>query len=96
MYNGVDVADLPFDLADRDATGIVVTFTDRISDLRGTVRGLKEDDEPPAVVLYPSDTTAWKNFGINPRRMKMTRASQTGSFGFGPVPSGDYLPRRDP
>ncbi len=91
MLGGVDVADAPFELNERDAAGVVVTFTDRISDLRGTVRGLKADDEPPAVIVFPSDSIAWKNYGINPRRMRMTRTSATGTFAFGPMPPGDYF-----
>jgi hypothetical protein len=85
---GVDVSDNPLEL-ERDISGVLVTFTDRISDLRGTVRGVKQE-EPAAVLVFPSDTNAWKNFGINPRRMRMTRANLTGAFAFGNMPAGDY------
>jgi len=88
---GADISDVPFELSDKDATGVVVTFTDRISELRGTVRGLKADAEPAAVIVYPADATTWKSFGLNPRRMRMVRASQAGSFSFGSLPPGDYL-----
>ncbi len=91
MLNGVDVSDVPLELGERDVTGVVVTFTDRIAELRGTVRGLKPDAEPPAVLLFPADSTSWRQFGINPRRMRLNRASPTGQFAFGAVPSGDYF-----
>ena len=89
VLGGQDVSDVPMEI-ERDVAGIVVTFTDRISDLRGTVRGLKEDAPPPAVIVFPSDSTAWKTYGTNPRRMRTVRTSPTGSFGFGTLPAGDY------
>ena len=38
LYGGVDISDTPVDVTDRDLTGVVVTFTDRIASLSGTVR----------------------------------------------------------
>jgi protocatechuate 3,4-dioxygenase beta subunit len=91
MAGGIDVSDTPLDLSERDVTGVVVTFTDRISDLRGLVRGLKADTEPPAVIVFPGDPALWKNFGSNPRRLRMSRASTAGNFSFGSMPPGEYL-----
>ena len=89
VLGGQDVSDVPVEL-ERDVAGVVVTFTDRISDLRGTVRGLKEDAAPPVVIVYPSDSTAWRTFGTNPRRMRTARVSPTGAFNIGTLPAGDY------
>jgi protocatechuate 3,4-dioxygenase beta subunit len=89
---GVDVSDVPLEIDGKDVTGVVVTFTDRASDLRGTVRGLKADGEGAAVIVFPSDSTAWKSFGINPRRMRMARVNPvTGAYAFGTMPAGDYF-----
>jgi len=89
VLNGIDIADVPFDLADADASGVIVTFTDRPANLSGTAR-VPPDADSAAVIIFPSDASSWKSFGLNPRRMRMTRASTTGNFGFGSMPAGDY------
>ncbi len=50
--NGVDVTDAPIDLT-ANASNVVVTFTDLVQDLRGTVTGLTPTADPPAVIVYP-------------------------------------------
>ncbi len=87
--NGVDAVDTPIDLT-QNITGVVVTFTDQISDVRGVVKGTTAGDDPPAVIVFPSDNTAWKNFGVNPLRMRRTLANAAGNFSLGSLPSGDY------
>jgi protocatechuate 3,4-dioxygenase beta subunit len=90
MANGVDATEVPIDLASSVAN-VVVTFTDLVPTIAGTVRGIPTDADPPAIVLFPADTTAWKDFGVNPARMRMTRAGvQTGTFSFGSIVAGDY------
>ena len=74
MAHGMDVADVPLDLTEKDGSGVIVRFTDRLSQLSGTVRGVKDQDDAPAVVVFPADIQLWKNYGFNPRRMRMTRA----------------------
>jgi hypothetical protein len=44
--NGVDATETPIDLT-QNITGVVVTFTDQISDLRGVVKGAAAGDDPP-------------------------------------------------
>ena len=88
--NGVDATERPIEL-NKSVTGVIVTFTDQISDVRGVVKGTATGDEPPAVVIFPADTSAWKDFGTNPMRMKRAVAGGTGNFSFGQMPAGDYL-----
>ena len=88
--NGVDATETPIELT-QTITGVVVTFTDQISDVRGVVKGLNPGDDPPAVIVFPSDNTAWKNFGVSPLRMKRTLANAAGNFSLGSLPSGDYF-----
>ena len=92
MLNGVDVSDTPFELADKDIANIVVTFTDRISQLSGTVRQITSagDVQDTAVIVFPADVQGWTNFGFNSRRMRSARPSQNGSFSLGTLPAGDY------
>jgi protocatechuate 3,4-dioxygenase beta subunit len=89
MLGGVDISDNPVEL-EKDVTGVLVTFTDRISDLRVSVRGLKDDGEPAAIIVFPSDSAAWKRFGFNPRRMRLVRAIRPGPYSIGTMPAGDY------
>ena len=88
--NGVDATETPIELT-QNITGVVVTFTDQISDVRGVVKGVTPGDDPPAVIVFPSDSTAWKNFGVNPLRMRRTLANAAGNFALGSLPSGDYF-----
>jgi len=90
MVNGVDATEVPIELTS-SVSNVVVTFTDLVPSIAGTVRGIPTDADAPAIVLFPADTTAWKDFGGNPARMRMTRAGvQTGTFGFGSIVAGDY------
>jgi len=89
--NGADATEVPIDLTS-SVTSVVITFTDLISSITGTVHGVPADADPPAVVLFPADSRGWKDFGINPSRLKMTRAGvQSSSFSFGSLAAGDYF-----
>ena len=70
---------------------IVVTLTDKISDLHGSVRNAEgRADEDAAVIVFPSDNRAWMEYGINARRMRNTRTTKTGAYSFGALPAGSY------
>ena len=89
--NGVDATERPFDLT-QTVTNAVITFTDLIGEISGSVRGVPPNTDPPAVVLFPADSTAWKEFGNNPMRMKSTRLGTGAStFRFGSLIAGDYF-----
>jgi protocatechuate 3,4-dioxygenase beta subunit len=88
--NGVDAMDVPVELSTTSLSNVVVTFTDQMSDLRGRVDAPPGGD-PVAVVVFPADSSGWKNYGVNPIRMRMARPSANGSFAIGPLPPGDYL-----
>jgi hypothetical protein len=88
--NGVDATETPVELT-QNISGVVVTFTDQVSDVRGAVKGIAPGDDPPAVIVFPFDNTAWKNFGVNPLRMRRTLANAAGNFSLGSLPAGDYF-----
>jgi uncharacterized protein (DUF2141 family) len=88
---GLDITDVPFDVEERDLTGVTVTFFDRPSELRGSVRSGAGTDAAAAVVIFPADTRSWTNYGVNPRRMRMSRAGKSGQFTFAALPAGDYF-----
>jgi len=90
MHNGVDISDTPLDLVD-SVTGVVVTFTDRISSIGGRVRDSRgAADRIASVLVFPIDSRMWTDGGQDPRRMRMTRTMPDGAFEFGPLPPGDY------
>ncbi|HEX5069563.1 MAG TPA: carboxypeptidase-like regulatory domain-containing protein [Vicinamibacterales bacterium] len=89
--NGADAMDAPIDLGS-SVTNVVITFTDLIGSITGTVRGIPAGADPPAIVLFPADRRGWKDFGLNPSRLKLTRAGvQSGGFSFGSLAAGDYF-----
>jgi hypothetical protein len=91
MLGGTDVADVPLDLDSRDLSGLIVTFVDRSTDLQGTVRDPQgKPDNDAAVGVFPFDNRLWANAGSGSRRIRMTRASAAGTFGFSGLPPGEY------
>jgi len=92
MINGVDASDTPVALEDKDLSGAIITFTDRVSALSGTVKGPQGSaDDAAAIVIFPADNRAWMNYGTNSRRVRMTRSSKSGTYTFNGLPEGDYF-----
>lgn len=90
-YGGRDVADAPLDLSGNDATGVVITFTDRWTGVRGAVTLPSGRHTADAlVILYPTDPQYWTNYGQSVRRIKSARTSRTGEYVFNSVPIGSY------
>lgn len=90
-YNGRDITSVAVDLRDEDAAGVVVTFTDRPSEVSGTVRNGSGNPDPRAgVLLFPADPSLWADTGAQPRRLRSARAGQDGTFRFQTLPPGDY------
>jgi protocatechuate 3,4-dioxygenase beta subunit len=89
---GIDAAGQAFTLGGADASDVVVTFTDRVMTLSGTVTS----SEPAAnadstVVLFPADTQAWIASGMSPRRTAMATTSASGAYQLRVLLPGDYL-----
>lgn len=91
LLGGTDVAEVPMDVTERDVQGVVVTFNDTPTDLRGVVRSAEGGaDDSAAVVVFPADSKSWMDYGINPRRVRLSRTSKTGAYQFGALPPGEY------
>ena len=89
-YGGRDVSDTPLDLRS-EASGVVITFTDKWSGLSGSVTTARGNADADAlVVLFPTDPQMWSSYGLNFRRMKSTQTTNTGQYTFPVVPPGDY------
>ena len=90
MYQGTDLSETPVNLHDH-LTGVVITFTDRWTGIRGAVRTAKnQPDDGALVLLFPSDPQRWSNYGPGARRMRSTRTSASGEYSFTSLPAGDY------
>ena len=85
---GRNVLDTPLELF-ADLDDVVLTFTDRLTEVRGALKNANGD---PAldqhVILFPSDRSLWV-----PRspRIHAMKVANDGSYKFRKVPPGDYL-----
>jgi len=88
--DGRDVLDVPLEIGPAsDVTGAVVTFTDRHSELAGTL--LAAAGVPASeyfVVVFPAERAYWRP---GARRIRSARPSTEGRFAFRDLPAGDYL-----
>ena len=97
MAAGRDLLDRPpeFDPATADVTGVVLTFTDKQTQVSGRVLGA---DEVPVyqctVVVFPVDREQWTPFS---RRLTYARPATDGRFVLRDLPAGQYFvaPVRD-
>jgi hypothetical protein len=85
--------DTPIEIAgDKNITGVVITLTDRVTTLTGTIT--EAGGQPAAtagVVVFPAERALWRNFGNQPRRIRFVTASTRGTFSVRGLPAGDYL-----
>jgi Carboxypeptidase regulatory-like domain len=90
MYEGHDLADEPFELESTDITGVVVTFTTRVTRLSGAVRSERGRPDPDtSVVIFPTLQSAWTPT-ISIFRMRSVRTSTLGSYTVTNLPPGEY------
>jgi hypothetical protein len=91
VYDGRDVSLSPLELRGGDASGLVITFTDRWTGLRGVTRGgAGMGDTAASVLVFPTDATAWTDYGLNPRRLRSARTDRNGEYSFTSLPPGEY------
>jgi protocatechuate 3,4-dioxygenase beta subunit len=89
---GRDVLDAALEIREADLAGVVVTFTDKVAQITGTVRSPGESDlSETAVLVFPVNFRNWAANGMNPRRGLSARATRDGSFTIPNVPAGDYF-----
>jgi hypothetical protein len=88
VIDGTDVTDRYFEIGAGGATGLVVTFTDQVSELAGS---LTLASGAPAtdyfVVVLPADRAYWQPLS---RRIVSARPDRAGRYVFRGLPAGDY------
>lgn len=87
---GVDIWQVPLDLGSTDIPDVVITLTDKPSDLSGTVTDRQGAPSAAAVFLMPADEPLVHPWGLNPRRVLGIRAGDTGAYTFRNIPPGEY------
>lgn len=87
--NGRNLADDPIEVRPGEVVnGVRVVLTNRPTHLRGT---LLDDEQRPAegtVVVFPDDTSRWRD---DSRTVRATRPDQRGEFSIKGLPAGNYL-----
>ena len=88
--DGTDITDGVYDFKPGvNVTGIVVTITDRVTDLTGAVRDPRGQPVTDYVlVAFAEDTKLW---GPQSRYVQTTRPNQNGTFSIKGLPPGRYL-----
>jgi hypothetical protein len=89
IVEGQDTLDVPFEVKPGSApTGAVITFTDKQSQLSGTITNQRGQPAPEqTLILYSADERFWVP---QSRRIRSTRPSTDGQFTFIGIPPGDY------
>lgn len=90
LYQGRDVSQTSLLVDASDISGIVVTLSDRITVLTGTVTGTADLDAA-RVLVFPQDAQTWTDFGSKPTTVRVIDVTSTGSFETQALPAGDYL-----
>jgi hypothetical protein len=90
VIDGRDMLDFPLELgAAGDVGGAVATFTDRRTELSGTLQSTANVPAPDNfVVVFSADRTHWRPAS---RRVQFTRPGTDGRFILRDLPAGDYL-----
>lgn len=88
--DGVDITDAPFDFKPgMNAAGLLVTLTDRVTEISGTVRDSKGQAVADYVlVVFPENDKFW---GAQSRYVATARPNQNGSFSVTGLPPARYL-----
>ena len=88
---GRDISDTPLELDDEDIGNIVLTYSDRPTEIVGTARSDTGPDGTATIFIFPAQPNLWTNHGPTPRRFKLVRAGADGLFRATSVPAGDYV-----
>lgn len=92
MTGGIDAADRPFELSAAGVDDMVVTITDRISELSGTVReSTGQISRSAAVAVFPTDKALWPTPGLVSRRAQIAAPGRDGRYAIRGLPTGEYF-----
>jgi uncharacterized protein (DUF2141 family) len=89
LFGDIDALDTPLTVTPATiATTALVTFTDRIARLTGTLQNATGTAAPGyTIILFPSSSSQWMP---QSRRIQSARPAVDGTFSFTNLPPGDY------
>jgi hypothetical protein len=88
---GRDVTHLPISItAGRNVSDVVITFTDQLPTLSGTVQGDAAALSHAAVIVFPVEREQWIGYGLRPTRI-LAQPVSGAAFRFDSVPAGEYF-----
>jgi hypothetical protein len=88
--DGADITDVPYEFrSGHNVTGLIVTLSDRLSEITGTVHdGRGQQVADYVLIAFPEDS---KLLGAQSRFVQTTRPNQNGTFSLKGLPPGRYL-----
>jgi hypothetical protein len=88
MLQGQDVLDEPFEVTGTDVSGLTITFTDKVSEINGSLEDATGRPAPDYyVIVFPTDQKYWFQ---NSRRIKTARPGLDGKYVVRGLPPGSY------
>jgi carboxypeptidase family protein len=88
VVRGSDTIDRSFDVRTEDVGGVVITFTDRPTELSGALLDAAGRPAPEFfIVIFPTDRSLW---APQSRRIRSARPGNTGNFRITGFPPGEY------
>ena len=72
-------------------TEAVVTLTDKLTSVRGSVHDSRGPVTNAAVLLFPAERNMWSRYGLRPLRMRVAPLSGSSSFVIDGLPAGEYM-----
>lgn len=90
MVNGRDASVVPVEFESSDVSGVMISFTDRPTELSGEVTVQSGTPESSTVLVFPADASAWVGYGSSSRQFASTRAGKDGKYRIPNLPAGDY------
>jgi hypothetical protein len=89
MAQGRDALDVPITIGGDDVTGVEISFTDRPTEVSGTLLDVAGQPAPEYfIVVFPTDKTYWTP---QSRRIQSVRPASDGRFRVPNLPPGDYM-----
>jgi hypothetical protein len=91
---GLDITDLPIEVADKDLADLVVTFVDTpLATLTVTtpIPAGAQAVEDTVALMFPADRKYWTDYVASRRRFKNIPMSPRGLVNFVELPAGDYF-----
>lgn len=90
MQGGKDVSLEPLVLDSANVSGLVITFSDRRTELSGAVIPAVGSETDALLIAFPSDLRTWVRNGMNTRQMRISRPGSDGRYVLAALPAGSY------